>query len=108
MHLSLLTIYYFTVQLYLSITHVFNSQRRKVWVSCMGERPADTEALGDLKYYPYPGLSETYFPYDNTPGYLSPLVAVQLLNPRRKYYLCGLKIRSGTVTIYSQRVLSDS
>ncbi|XP_072936823.1 sodium/potassium-transporting ATPase subunit beta-2-like [Epargyreus clarus] len=54
---------------------------RKVWVSCKGERPADVEALGPLKYYPYPGLPETYFPYDNTPGYLSPLVAVQLLKP---------------------------
>ncbi|XP_022820822.1 sodium/potassium-transporting ATPase subunit beta-2-like [Spodoptera litura] len=57
-------------------------ERRKVWVSCMGERPADVEALGELKYWPYPGLSETFFPYDNTPGYLSPLVAVQLLKPK--------------------------
>ncbi|XP_059050416.1 sodium/potassium-transporting ATPase subunit beta-2-like [Achroia grisella] len=56
-------------------------QRRKVWVSCMGERPADIDALGPLKYWPYPGLPETFFPYDNTPGYLSPLVAVQLLKP---------------------------
>ncbi|CAG5048122.1 unnamed protein product [Parnassius apollo] len=56
-------------------------ERRKVWVSCKGERPADVEALGPLKYWPYPGLPETYFPYDNTPGYLSPLVAVQLLKP---------------------------
>ncbi|XP_014360958.2 sodium/potassium-transporting ATPase subunit beta-1 [Papilio machaon] len=56
-------------------------ERRKVWVSCAGERPADVEALGPLRYWPYPGLPETYFPYDNTPGYLSPLVAVQLLNP---------------------------
>ncbi|XP_026323090.1 sodium/potassium-transporting ATPase subunit beta-2-like [Hyposmocoma kahamanoa] len=57
-------------------------QRRKVWLSCNGERPEDNEHLGPLKYYPYPGLSEVYFPYDNTPGYLSPLVAVQLLRPR--------------------------
>ncbi|KAJ8729742.1 hypothetical protein PYW08_001323 [Mythimna loreyi] len=56
-------------------------ERRKVWVSCMGERPADVEALGPLKYWPYPGLPEIYYPYDNTPGYLSPLVAVQLLKP---------------------------
>ncbi|CAB3231535.1 unnamed protein product [Arctia plantaginis] len=64
------------------IVNATAQERRKVWVSCKGERPADTEALGNLKYYPYPGLSETYFPYDNTPGYLSPLVAVQLLNPK--------------------------
>ncbi|XP_023942958.2 sodium/potassium-transporting ATPase subunit beta-2-like [Bicyclus anynana] len=57
-------------------------ERRKVWVSCMGERPADVDALGPLKYWPYPGLPEIYFPYDNTPGYLSPLVAVQLLKPK--------------------------
>ncbi|CAH0726366.1 unnamed protein product, partial [Brenthis ino] len=56
--------------------------RRKVWVSCKGERPADAEALGPLMYWPYPGLPQTYFPYDNTPGYLSPLVAVQLTNPK--------------------------
>ncbi|KAG6452979.1 sodium/potassium-transporting ATPase subunit beta-2-like [Manduca sexta] len=56
-------------------------QLRSVWVSCQGERPADVEALGPLKYWPYPGVPETYFPYDNTPGYLSPLVAVQLLKP---------------------------
>ncbi|CAH2105100.1 unnamed protein product [Euphydryas editha] len=56
-------------------------ERRNIWVSCKGERPADVDALGPLKYWPYPGLSEIYFPYDNTPGYLSPLVAVQLLNP---------------------------
>lgn len=64
-------------------------QRRNVWLSCNGERPADNEHLGPLKYYPYPGLSEVYFPYDNTPGYLSPLVAVQLLKPTRKC-LCRL------------------
>ncbi|KAF9819873.1 hypothetical protein SFRURICE_004227 [Spodoptera frugiperda] len=64
------------------IVNATAQERRKVWVSCMGERPADVEALGEVKYYPYPGLSETYFPYDNTPGYLSPLVAVQLLKPK--------------------------
>lgn len=60
-------------------------QRRMVWVSCAGERPGDVEALGPLRYWPHPGLHETYFPYDNTPGYLSPLVAVQLMQPRREY-----------------------
>ncbi|XP_041988741.1 sodium/potassium-transporting ATPase subunit beta-2-like [Aricia agestis] len=57
-------------------------QRRQVWVSCHGERPVDAEALGPLRYYPQPGMPETYYPYDNTPGYLSPLVAVQLLEPK--------------------------
>ncbi|KAL0848802.1 hypothetical protein ABMA28_013227 [Loxostege sticticalis] len=56
-------------------------RRRSVWLTCMGERPADVEALGPLKYYPYPGVPEVFFPYDNTPGYLSPLVAVQLQKP---------------------------
>ncbi|XP_048487504.1 sodium/potassium-transporting ATPase subunit beta-2 [Plutella xylostella] len=58
------------------------AERRMVWVSCAGERPGDVEALGPLRYWPHPGLHETYFPYDNTPGYLSPLVAVQLMQPR--------------------------
>ncbi|XP_004929151.1 sodium/potassium-transporting ATPase subunit beta-2 [Bombyx mori] len=64
------------------IANATPQERRKVWVSCMGERPADVEALGPLKYWPYPGLSEVFFPYDNTPGYLSPLVAVQLTAPK--------------------------
>ncbi|GBP78469.1 hypothetical protein EVAR_52275_1 [Eumeta japonica] len=52
-----------------------------VWLSCDGERPADRDALGPLAYWPRPGLPAAYFPYDNTPGYLSPIVAVQMLNP---------------------------
>lgn len=58
----------------------------------MGERPADVDALGPLKYWPYPGLPEIYFPYDNTPGYLSPLVAVQLQNPKCEYSTVTAKI----------------
>lgn len=65
-------------------------QRRKVWLSCKGERPGDVEALGPLSYFPYPGIDETFFPYDNTPGYLSPLVAVQLLKPIRKYTIAHI------------------
>ncbi|XP_063839048.1 sodium/potassium-transporting ATPase subunit beta-2-like [Ostrinia nubilalis] len=63
------------------INNTTPERRRSVWLTCMGERPADVEALGPLKYYPYPGVPEVFFPYDNTPGYLSPLVAVQLEKP---------------------------
>ncbi|XP_053602837.1 sodium/potassium-transporting ATPase subunit beta-2-like [Plodia interpunctella] len=67
--------------------HTAPEERRKVWVSCAGERGADRDALGDLKYYPHPGFSQSYFPYDNTAGYLSPLVFVEMQNPGRRQIL---------------------
>ncbi|KAL4720570.1 hypothetical protein ACJJTC_014823, partial [Scirpophaga incertulas] len=68
-------------------------ERRKIWVSCAGERPADAEALGPLRYWPLPGLPARYYPYDNTPGYLSPLVAVQLLQPT-KHQIINIRCRA--------------
>jgi len=56
---------------------------RQVWVDCHGENPADKEELGDIRYYPATsGFEAKYFPYFNQKGYVSPLVAVQFLNPK--------------------------
>ncbi|XP_046735931.1 sodium/potassium-transporting ATPase subunit beta-2-like isoform X1 [Diprion similis] len=55
-----------------------------VWVSCQGQNPADREMIGDIKYYPiHHGFPGYYFPFTNTPGYLSPLVAVQFISPKK-------------------------
>ncbi|XP_015608284.1 sodium/potassium-transporting ATPase subunit beta-2 [Cephus cinctus] len=66
------------------IKAVKTSELNTVWVSCSGEDPADNEIIGELDYYPknqgFPGY---YYPYENTPGYLSPLVAVHFLRPKR-------------------------
>ncbi|KYM85349.1 Sodium/potassium-transporting ATPase subunit beta-2 [Atta colombica] len=55
-----------------------------VWVSCTGENPHDRENIGEINYYPeghgFPGF---YYPYENIPGYLSPVVAVHFVRPTR-------------------------
>ncbi|CAG9835141.1 unnamed protein product [Diabrotica balteata] len=56
---------------------------RNVWISCQGENPADVEYLGPITYYPrgIQGFPGYYFPYLNSEGYLSPLVAVKFERP---------------------------
>jgi len=57
------------------------NKRRKVWIDCHGENPADREAIGTMKYYPPTmGFDSKYFPYLNQQGYVSPVVAVQFMN----------------------------
>jgi sodium/potassium-transporting ATPase subunit beta len=54
-----------------------------IWVSCEGENPADLENVGPIKYYPRRGFPGYYYPYENSEGYLSPLVAVHFERPVR-------------------------
>ena len=53
-----------------------------IWISCKGENPADQEYIGPLQYSPWRGFPDYYFPYRNTPGYLSPIVAIEFTNPQ--------------------------
>lgn len=53
-----------------------------VWVSCEGENPADIENIGPVEYFPKWGFPGFYYPFTNTEGYLSPLVAVHFSAPR--------------------------
>ncbi|XP_075212357.1 sodium/potassium-transporting ATPase subunit beta-2-like [Lycorma delicatula] len=53
-----------------------------VWVSCEGENPADVEHIGSVKYEPRQGFPGYFFPYENSEGYLSPLVAVIFERPK--------------------------
>lgn len=57
------------------------SQRKQVWVSCIGEHPADKEHVSQFEYLPSQGFPSYYYPYRNAPGYLSPIVAVQIRQP---------------------------
>ncbi|PSN37796.1 Sodium/potassium-transporting ATPase subunit beta-2 [Blattella germanica] len=52
-----------------------------VWVSCEGENPADVENIGPIQYIPRRGFPGYFFPFTNTEGYLSPLVAVWFERP---------------------------
>jgi len=60
-----------------------NIDGEHVWVDCHGENAMDKERLPaeEVKYYPQTrGFSSMYYPYENAPGYQSPLVAVQFNN----------------------------
>lgn len=54
-----------------------------IWVSCEGENPADIENIGPIQFYPRRGFPGYYYPYENSEGYLSPLVAVHFERPVR-------------------------
>lgn len=54
-----------------------------VWVECTGVNELDKENIGsplNVKYTPYQGFPGFYFPYKKSPGYVSPIVAVQFTN----------------------------
>lgn len=67
------------------------SNRNQVWVSCRGENGADREIIGDVEYYPTRGFPSYFYPYENTKGYLSPLVSVKFTRPGREYFSRGWK-----------------
>ncbi|KAF2369186.1 Sodium/potassium-transporting ATPase subunit beta [Trinorchestia longiramus] len=53
---------------------------KMIWISCEGENPADEEYVGPISYSPWRGFPAYYFPYRHTPGYLSPIVALEFTN----------------------------
>lgn len=67
------------------ITALKPIERNQIWITCRGESPADREILGDIEYYPSRGFQSFFYPYLNTKGYLSPLVAVKFLRPASKF-----------------------
>ncbi|XP_062551182.1 sodium/potassium-transporting ATPase subunit beta-1-like [Armigeres subalbatus] len=88
-------------------------ERKQVWVSCNGISPADKEVIGPLAFYPTRGFPGYYFPYLNTPGYLSPVLAVHFMRTAIKQsvnlecrmwaknlvYRGGLNFRMASVSI---------
>lgn len=74
-----------------------------VWVDCLGENPADTENIGAIKYYPHRGFPGYYFPFKNTEGYLSPLVAVNFEQPKRGV-LINIECKAWANNIHHDRV----
>ncbi|XP_073994939.1 nervana 2 [Rhodnius prolixus] len=55
---------------------------KTVWVSCEGESPIDRENMGEVEYIPRQGFPGYFYPYVNTEGYLSPLMAVHFRRPK--------------------------
>lgn len=58
-----------------------------VYLSCIGDNPADVENMGPLEYYPQHGYPTNFFPFTNQDGYLEPLVAVHFAKPHREFLL---------------------
>lgn len=63
------------------IKSVLPQERKQIWISCQGEHPVDREILGSVSYIKW-GFPGFFYPYVNTPGYLSPLVAVKFNRPK--------------------------
>ena len=61
-------------------THQLNT----IWISCEGENPADQENIGPIEYIPRRGFPGYFYPFENSEGYLSPLVAIHFVRPRSK------------------------
>lgn len=59
-------------------------QLNTIWVSCEGESPADVENIGPIKYIPKRGFPGYFYPYKNSEGYLSPVMAIHFERPRSK------------------------
>ncbi|BES89116.1 unnamed protein product [Nesidiocoris tenuis] len=55
---------------------------KTVWVSCEGEGSIDRENIGEIQYIPRQGFPGYFYPYVNTEGYLSPLMAVHFKRPK--------------------------
>ena len=73
-----------------------------IWVSCKGENPADMEYIGPIEYTPDPGFPAYFFPYRNTPGYLSPIVAVRFVKPQA-FVLINVECRAWAKNIQHDR-----
>jgi sodium/potassium-transporting ATPase subunit beta len=71
-----------TLKTYIADVGTGNKKLNTIWVSCEGESPADVENIGPVDYYPERGFQGYFYPYMNSEGYLSPLVAVHFKRPR--------------------------
>ncbi|XP_037035084.1 sodium/potassium-transporting ATPase subunit beta-2-like [Bradysia coprophila] len=56
-----------------------------IWLTCDGDTAADKEFVGPISYYPRNGFPTYYFPFKNTEGYQSPIVAVHFERPTRAF-----------------------
>ncbi|KAK9869466.1 hypothetical protein WA026_003221 [Henosepilachna vigintioctopunctata] len=68
-------------QLVIAINGTNEEERQNIWISCEGEGPADKEHVQQFEYFPHQGFPGYYYPFRNVKNYLSPLIAVRILNP---------------------------
>jgi len=74
----------------------------RVWIECHGKHTADKENLGPVNYYPEMGMPTAWFPYLNQANYLSPLMFLELANPKRGV-LISVECTAWARNIYQDR-----
>ncbi|KAF7279519.1 sodium/potassium-transporting ATPase subunit beta-1-like [Rhynchophorus ferrugineus] len=67
------------LQQFLSNDTVSQTEKEQIWVSCQGQSDVDKENLKGFNYYPK-GFAGYYYPYKNVENYLSPIIAVEIVN----------------------------
>jgi len=80
-----------------------NPKQDMVWLTCEGENPADKENIGEITYQPFQGFPAYYFPFRNTPSYLSPVVMVQFHKPTTGV-LINIECRAWALNIKHSRM----
>jgi len=55
-----------------------------VWLSCGGRNEEDKENLGNITFFPEQGFPGYYYPFRNQIGFRSPVVAMHIVDPKRK------------------------
>ncbi|KAF0294658.1 Sodium/potassium-transporting ATPase subunit beta [Amphibalanus amphitrite] len=76
--------------------------KQNVWITCEGENPNDFENIGQVNYYPHPGMPAYYYPFQNQPGYQSPLVAVEFASVKRGVLL-NIECKAWAKNIFHDR-----
>lgn len=73
-----------SLRTYIQSRFTHNYPTQFLWVSCTGEYPADTEYMGEVMLYPWPGFPVYYFPVRHaTNPHSVPMLALHLLEPHR-------------------------
>nr|XP_023013731.1 sodium/potassium-transporting ATPase subunit beta-1-like [Leptinotarsa decemlineata] len=92
-----------------------HDDRKQIWVTCNGIDDFDKENAKEFNYYPR-GFAGYYYPYKHVKNYLSPIVAVEIVNitpnvlvsiecrawARNIFYEGGSLKKSGSVTFEIQ------
>jgi len=78
------------------------NQAKKVWLSCVGRHDEDKENLGNITYFPEQGFPGYYYPFRNQAGFRSPVVAVQILEPKPEVVI-NLECRAWAPNILQDR-----
>jgi len=77
---------------------------KSVWIYCDGENPADKENIGQITYFPMPGIPSYYFPFKKQANYVSPYIMVQF-NRVIPGVLINIECKVFGGQIYQDRVL---